>query len=56
MDETCGGFVAFNSKAQMSVQTRDSLFLYAIAAFATMVTLYWDVDFAHVFAAIFEQL
>jgi hypothetical protein len=49
------GSVAFNSKAAMSSQTRDSLLPYAIAALATVITLYADVDFGQLFAAILAR-
>lgn len=40
----------------MSTQTRDSLLLYTIAALATLVTLYADVDFGQLVEAMLARL
>lgn len=39
----------------MSTQSRDSLALYVIAAFAVLVTLYADVDLAQLFTAMLAR-
>ena len=39
----------------MTTQSRDSIALYVIAALAVLVTLYADVDLAHLFEALLAR-